>query len=352
MPRPVWYVVFRPAPPLEALRTVLSLAVTTVGNHRPILDPQSPQRSQLSFIDIKRAYFNAKIDEHDPPVFVDLPPEDKDHEHMCARLLRHMYGTRMAADGWQEEYSTLLISLGFRQGTASPNVFHQPEHGIACSVHGDDFASSGPATALDWMETEIGKQYEITIGPRLGPGPNDAKEGRALNRVIRWCDAGIEYEADPRQAERLISECGLEGSKPLGTPGIRATFTELEGDKELPPQLKTAFRGAAARGNYLSADRIDAMFACKEICRYMSAPTEHSWQALKRICRFLNGLPRLVYVYPHQEVHSIDVHTDTDWAGCPRTRKSTSGGCVLFGKHTMKHWSSTQPSTALSSGGC
>ena len=107
---------FAPAPPLEALRTVLSLAVTTVGRHRPVLDPISPQRSQLSFINIKRAYFNAKVDDHDPPVFVDLPPEDKDHGHMCARLLRHMYGTRMAADGWQEEYSTLLIRLVFRPG--------------------------------------------------------------------------------------------------------------------------------------------------------------------------------------------------------------------------------------------
>ena len=34
---------FAPAPPLEALRTVLSLAVTTVGSHCPILDPDSPQ---------------------------------------------------------------------------------------------------------------------------------------------------------------------------------------------------------------------------------------------------------------------------------------------------------------------
>ena len=45
---------FAPAPPLEALRTVLSTALTSIGRHKPILDPKSPMRSQISFIDIKR----------------------------------------------------------------------------------------------------------------------------------------------------------------------------------------------------------------------------------------------------------------------------------------------------------
>ena len=341
---------FAPAPPLEALRTVLSFAMTSVGDYAPDPDPHSPHRTQVSFIDITRAYFNAKVDQKDPPVYVNLPTEDPDHQSMCARLLRHMYGTRMAADGWQEEYSTLLIGLGFRQGTASPNLFYHEAKNIKCSVHGDDFTSCGPCDALDWFEATVSERYELTIGPRLGPGPNDAKEARALNRVVRWCEDRIEYEADPRQAERLISECGLEGANAMATPGVRPTAAEVAADQELPSQLSTAFRGAAARGNYLAADRIDAQFACKEVCRHMSKPTAESWKALKRICRFLNGCPRLVYTYPRQHVDCIDVYTDTDWAGCPRTRKSTSGGCVLLGQHTMKHWSSTQVSTALSSG--
>ena len=54
-------------------------------------------------------------------------------------------------------------------------------------------------------------------------------------------------------------------------------------------------------------------------------------------------------MYPPQRISHIDVYVDTDWAGCPRTRKSTSGGVVLLGRHTIKHWSSTQTSTALSS---
>ena len=340
---------FAPAPPLEALRTVISMAVTEIGSHKPILDPLSPHRSQISSVDVKRAYFNAVIDERDPPTFVSLPKEDEDQSTMCALLVRHMYGTRMAADGWQQEYSTLLIRLGFRQGTASPNLFYNKERTIMCTVHGDDFTSQGPCDQLEWFEKAVAEHYEITVGPRIGPGPNDEKEVRALNRVIRWTDVGVEYEADPRQAERLMAECGLEQCQSVATPGVRPTGDELANDEVLPPKLTTPFRGSSARASYLSSDRIDAQFACKEVCRSMSKPTVSSWRALKRVCRFLHGRPRLVYVYPAQKVAHIDVYTDTDWAGCPRTRKSTSGGSILLGKHTIKHWSSTQTSTALSS---
>ena len=235
-------------------------------------------------------------------------------------------------------------------GTSCANVFRNAEKKIHCSVHGDDFTSEGPKPALDWFEKSVAGKYEITVSPRLGPCPTDAKEGTCLNRVIRWCDGHIEYEADPRQAEKLIAECGLEGAKSVATPGVKSSFHELEEDTPLAPGRHTAFRGSAARGNYLAADRPDAQFACKEVCRWMSGPSEQAWTALKRVGRFLSSAPRLVYTYPQQTVEGIDVYTDTDWAGCARTRKSTSGGCVLLGRHAIKHWSSTQSSVALSSG--
>ncbi len=189
-----------------------------------------------------------------------------------------------------------------------------------------------------------------TTQPRIGPGAGDAKEGLILNRVVRRTSEGIEYEADPRQAEKLIRECGLEGSNTAATPGVRASFAETENDEELKPELHTAFRATAARANYLAADRIDIQFGAKEVCRWMAKPTAQSWAAMKRLCRYLVGLPRLVYVFRWQDVEALDIYTDTDWAGCPRTRKSTSGGCVLVGQHAVKSWSSTQASIALSSG--
>ena len=169
---------FAPAPPVESLRTVLSMAVTSMGTHRPSLDPSSPTRSQLSFADVSRAYFNARIDPKEP-CYVDLPSELGDDGSNCGLLMRHMYGTRRAADGWQEEYFTMLVQeLGVLQGGSSPNLFYHRERDIVCSVHGQDLSSTGPADQLEWLERAIGQRYEITIGPSVGPGPRDAKKLR------------------------------------------------------------------------------------------------------------------------------------------------------------------------------
>ena len=91
---------FAPTPPIEAVRSVLSLAVTTVGNNKPCFNGYSEQRTQVSFVDVFRAYFNARTNPEDEPCYVELPAEDPDAGVQCGLLLRHMYGTRSAADGW------------------------------------------------------------------------------------------------------------------------------------------------------------------------------------------------------------------------------------------------------------
>ena len=46
----------------------------------------------------------------------------------------------------------------------------------------------------------------------------------------------------------------------------------------------------------------------------------------------------------------IEVYVDSDWAGCRKTRKSTSGGIIFFGGAAVRGWSSNQGVIALSSG--
>ena len=126
----------------------------------------------------------------------------------CGLLKKHMYGTRAAADGWQQEYSGFLRSIGFVQWKASPCLFTHKARNIATSVHGDDLTSSGPKVKLDWLESQLEGKYELRKGGRLGLGDQDAKEILVLNRAIRWTEQGLECEADPRQGERLFEGLG------------------------------------------------------------------------------------------------------------------------------------------------
>ena len=120
-----------------------------MGKWQPDYSPESEKRMQVSMIDISRAYFNAETDQS-KPTYVSLPPEDEDHEEKCGMLLRHMYGTRAAADGWQEECSSFLVTrLGFKQGISFPCLFRHVDRQIVISVHGDDFTAAGAKHQLD-----------------------------------------------------------------------------------------------------------------------------------------------------------------------------------------------------------
>ena len=229
-------------------------------------------------------------------------------------------------------------------------MFVHAKRDIVVTVHGDDFTAVGPKSSLDWYESSLESKYELKKGGRLGPGPNDDREATCLNRVIRWCDDGLEYEADPRQVEKLVEELELVGCNSCVTPGLKPLPEQFVEDKPLEVSMFTKFRALAARANYLSADRPDCQYAAKEICRWMSSPSELSMAALKRFGRYLLGRPRLVFRYVFQSADTVDCYSDTDWAGCPKTRKSTSGGVLLLGSHILKTYSSTQPTISLSSG--
>ena len=64
------------------------------------------------------------------------------------------------------------------------------------------------------------KVWLVKVRATLGPEPTDDKEASILNRVVRWCDDCLLYEADPRHVDKLLRDAGLEDCKPLTTPGV------------------------------------------------------------------------------------------------------------------------------------
>ena len=92
---------------------------------------------------------------------------------------------------------------------------------MACTVHGDDFTSTGTAQDLKWFERGLAAAFEIKP-ELLGPDKlHHRQEIRVLNRVITWTPKGITYEADPRHAELIVRDLGLEACRPVTTPGAR-----------------------------------------------------------------------------------------------------------------------------------
>jgi hypothetical protein len=364
---------FAGTPPLESLRYVVSRCASTPGNI-------------IKVICIKRAYFYAPATR---AVYIEMPEEDRvpGDEMMVGKLNLSLYGTRDAALNWTKSYTELLVRNGFIKGRHSAQNFYHPTKDIALTVHGDDFTITGQEGELEWLEKVLTKAYEVKVDT-LGPDPRRHKqEVRVLNSVLCWENGGITYEADPRHAEMVIRDLGLENAKPVNTPGTREEankallengqdFTmldpealkvkdrvktlrksedpEVEGvedEKLLKGSEATTYRAICARLNYLSQDRPDIRYSVKEASRSMANPREGDWGLLKRIGRYLVATPRLRQWYSWQNrPSSVTTFVDSEWAGCRRTCRSTSGGAMMIGTHNVSHWSTTQALVALSSG--
>ena len=96
----------------------------------------------------------------------------------------------------------------------------------------------------------------------------------------------------------------MSNSKPISTP----CCTDVEYDESkglqsgyLQSSEATAFRGIAARINYLALDRPNLQFAAKDIAKHMARPIALDWIKIKRAGRYLKGCPRYVQVFNLQE---------------------------------------------------
>ena len=102
---------------------------------------------------------------------------------------------------------------------------------------------------------------------------------------------------------------------------------------------------------YLAQDRGDLAETAKLRAQSMERPTPWDFQELKRLGRYLAGKPRFTTRFRAQPLPKwVTSYVDSNFAGCPITRKSTSGMAIFLGRHLLRGSSNLQSLIALSVG--
>nr|GEU85726.1 ribonuclease H-like domain-containing protein [Tanacetum cinerariifolium] len=92
--------------------------------------------------------------------------------------------------------------------------------------------------------------------------------------------------------------------------------------------LQRSFLAGALQ--YLTFTRPDLSYAIQQICLHMHDPHDPHFTALKRILRYVRGTLDYGLQLHALSTTLLTAYTDADWAGCPVTRRSTSGYCVFL----------------------
>eukprot|EP00261_Vitis_vinifera_P039153 XP_019080396.1 PREDICTED: uncharacterized protein LOC109123854 [Vitis vinifera] len=124
-----------------------------------------------------------------------------------------------------------------------------------------------------------------------------------------------------KYARDILTRAQLLDSKPVHTPMICLTIT-----------------------------RPDIAHAVNFVSQFLHAPTADHFLAVKRILRYVKGTLHFGLTFrPSAAPVALVAYSDADWAGCPDTRRSTSGYSIYLGDNLVSWSAKKQPTVSCSS---
>nr|GEW32857.1 hypothetical protein [Tanacetum cinerariifolium] len=234
-------------------------------------------------MDVKSAFLYGKIEEE---VYVCQPPsfEDLHFPNKVYKVEKALYGLHQAPKALYETLSTCLLENRFRRGIIDKTLIIKKEKGnlLLMQVYVDDiiFGSTKKSLCIVF-ERLMHKKFQMSF--------------------IRELAFFLGLQAMHRDDGFFISQ-----------------------DKSIIGSLK-----------YLTASRLDIMFAVCACPRFQVTPKVSHLHAVKRIFRYLKGQPKLGIWYPRDSPIDLEAFLDSDYDRASLDRKFKIGGCQFLEKRPI-----------------
>src|ERR1044071_175395 len=315
---------FAPVARLEAIRLFLAYAISN--------------KIKVYQMDVKSAFLYEKIKEE---VYVCQPPgfEDPSHPEWVYKLDKALYRLKQAPRAWYETLSNFLLKNNFTRGSIDKTLFikNVGNHVLLVQIYVDDIIFGSTNTKLcDEFKKLMQSKFEMSTMGELQ---------YFLGLQIKQQTNGT-FIHQSKYVKELLNKFSLQDCKSCSIP--MTPITQVEPDDQGKQVDQTMYRCMIGSLFYLTASRPDIMFSTCVCARYQSAPRESHLIAVKRIFRYLKGTPTLGIWYPASNNTKLSAFSDSDYAGCKMTRKSTSGGCQFLGNCLVSWQSKKQTSVATS----
>jgi hypothetical protein len=296
---------FSPVVKPASVRTVLHLAAT--------------RQWPVHQLDISNAFLKGVLREHvycqQPTGFVD---EDLPN-HVCL-LSKSLYGLKQAPRAWYTRIGNFLRHLGFTATLLGTSlfVFRQGSDMTYLLLYVDDMVLTASTPALHRSIIDrLSAEFKMKD---LGP------LSFFLGVIIRRTASGF-FLSQEWYTEDLLERAAMSNCHSAPTPvDTKPKLSSVDG--ELAPD-PTQYRSIAGALQYLTLTRPDIAYA--QICLHMHASRDTHWGLVKRLLRYLRGTIDHGLVLHGGSSTDIAAYSDADWAGCPDTRRSTSGYCIFLG---------------------
>ncbi|RVW37728.1 Retrovirus-related Pol polyprotein from transposon RE1 [Vitis vinifera] len=292
----------------------------------------------LHQMDVNNAFLHGDLHEEiymSPP----LGLRRQEEENLVCRLHKSLYGLKQASRQWFAKFSEAIQSAGYAQSRADYSLFtrKQGKSFTALLIYVDDILITGNdpvsiATTKKFLRSHFHLKDLGDLKYFLGIEVFASKNGIFISQ----CKYALE----------IIEDTGLLGAAPIDTPMERGLKLS---DKSDLLKDQGCYRRLVGRLIYLTVSRPDITYAVHVLSRFMHQPRKAHMEAAFRVVRYLKNAPGQGLFFSSNNDFRLRAYCDSDWAGCPLTRRSTTGYYVFLGPSLISWRSKRQKTVSLSS---
>ncbi|KAM3298360.1 hypothetical protein ACQJBY_040029 [Aegilops geniculata] len=301
---------------------------------RVILSVALSSNWKIRQLDVKNAFLHGHLDEvvycHQPTGFVDSARPD----HVC-RLNRALYGLKQAPRAWYHRFATFITTLGFACSKSDTSLFilHGTLGTAYLLLYVDDIILTASTSALlERVIAALSAEFAMTDLGELH---------HFLGLAVRRDSRGM-FLSQTQYAPEILERAGMSSCHSASTPVD--TSPKLAAAAGPPVADPSEYRSLAGALQYLTFTRPDIAYAVQQICLHMHDPRDQHLSLVKRVLRYIKGTLHHGLQLVPSSMDRLVAYTDANWAGCPDTRRSTSGYGVFFGDNLIS-WSSKRQHT-------
>ena len=301
-------------------------------------------------VDVKGAFLHGRFTDGEE-IFMKIPRGFEKHYSSTAvlKLMRCLYGLKQAAMAFWRQLLLCMKDMKFERSTADPCLYFQwGEFGLVLIVSWiDDNLIVGSEKGVKATKEDLMGRFDCE-----DCGDMDEYVGCLITRIGNT----LKF-TQPVLLQSLQDEFELPDAK-FATPARAGNvLTKCTQEEALNATDQTKYRsGVGKLLHMMQWSRPDCYNCIRDLSRHMSMAAEKHMQAMTRCMKSMVDRPnRGLTLKPDADwdgnpefEFTIGGRSDSDYAKCPDTRRSVSGGRVLLNGAPVMFKSATQKHVSLS----
>jgi len=299
----------------------------------------------LSSADIAQAFTYGELD---VPLYCYPPPGYFCPSGKVLKLNNALYGCIQASACFKKCYTDFLKIEGFQPVNDAETMFKKQKGKsfLLTAIYVDDSLNSNNDQS---MFREFRKKFEKKFKIKTCDQVDSFLGVRVLHDPVKKCLTIHQRH----YIEACLQKFNLADCKGVNTPMVDCRLSAKDQPDHVDSTMQSIYREMVGSLLFIASwTRPDIAFAVSELSRFISNPGSVHLTAAKRVFRYLKQTisDGITYRLGIDEfpVNILWGFVDSDWAGCPDTRRSTSGFVFILNGAAISWKSKRQSTVALS----